>query len=228
MTPDTPFPVYRRDADAPEGWHRLAVSPLLDNPYIRIEQVEYRSPSHPQGGVHWTVARRKNAVIIAPRLDDGRFLLIHQERYPIQRTLWEFPAGQIDDTSRSDEPEVILESAARELAEETGHTLDPARGRFVSLGYYFSSQGFTDEHAYLFLADGLVAAPDARLGHGPETIHEARAFTADELEAMIAGNTIVDANSLALYARLKARRLLEVKKCACLPLPGLSIRPGPP
>ncbi len=135
-------------------------------------------------------------------------MLIHQERFPIQRTLWEFPAGQIDQVDKSDDPEVIRETALRELVEETGHSLDPQTGRLISLGYYFSSQGFTDEHAYLFLAEGLIPAPSARLGEGNEVIHEARAFTVAELEGMIANNTIVDANTLATYARLKARGIL--------------------
>lgn len=204
------FPVYRRDADSPAGWHRRDMVTLWDSPFLRVEQVTYQTPTHTDGKLVWTVVRRKNAVIIAPRLPDGRFILIHQERYPIQRTLWEFPAGQIDQIASSDDPVVIAATAIRELAEETGHVLDPDHGQLVPLGYYFSSQGFTDEHAYLFLADGVLASgdsPHGSLGEGDEVIHEARAFTAAELEEMIARNEIVDANTLATYARLKARGL---------------------
>ena len=181
---------------------------MLVTPFLTVEQITYRTPTHTMGNLIWTVVRRKNAVIVAPRLPDGRFILIHQERYPIQRTLWEFPAGQIDCIDRGDDPEFIAATAVRELAEETGHALAPEYGRLVPLGYFFSSQGFTDEHAYLFLADGVVADGTTRLGEGDEAIHEARAFSAAELEQMIAANTIVDANTLATYARLKARGLL--------------------
>ena len=206
------FPVYRRDADCPPGWERLDESILLDNPYVRVDQVHLRTPGHPQGGVHWTIARRKNAVIVAPRLLDGRFLLIHQERYPIQRTLWEFPAGQIDDREHADDPAAITATVLRELEEETGHRLDPDQGRLTSLGYFFSSQGFTDEHGYLFLAEGLVPVEGtARLGQGDEAIHEARAFTWDEIERMVADNEIVDANTLVTYARLKAGEVIREK-----------------
>ena len=211
MHPNDPstFPVFRRDTDAAPGWERLRVDVALETPYLRVEQTELRSPAHPDGGIHWTIVRRKNAVVIAPRLPDGRFLLIHQERYPIQRTLWEFPAGQIDRIGHADEPEVIFSTVARELEEETAHRLEPESGRLTPLGYYFSSQGFTDEHAYLFLAEGLVPAPaGSRLGEGDEAIHEARAFTAAEIRRMIADNVIQDANTLATYARLAARGLL--------------------
>ena len=204
--PPARFPVYRRDPDSPPGWDRLEESVILDNPYIRVEQVRLRTPGHPAGDLRWTVARRKNAVIVAPRLPDGRFLMIHQERYPIQRTLWEFPAGQIDERDKADDPATIVATAMRELEEETGHRLDPEHGRLTPLGYYFSSQGFTDEHGYLFLADGLVpVAGHGGLGRSDEAIHEARAFPWAEIEDMVAGNGIVDANTLAAYARIKAR-----------------------
>ena len=202
------FPLFRRDADSAPGWQRLHQKSLLHSPFLQVEEITYRTPSHSAGDLRWTVVRRKNAVIVAPRLPDGRFLLIHQERYPVQRTLWEFPAGQIDDIHGSANPEVICATAARELQEETGYALDPVAGRLTPLGYYFSSQGFTDEHAYLFVADGLVAAPVDRLGEGDENIHEVRAFSADELVTMIADNTIADANTLVLFARMKATGIL--------------------
>ena len=202
------FPVFRRDADAEPGWERLKVEISLETPFLRVEQTELRSPAHPAGGIHWTIVRRKNAVVIAPRLPDGRFLLIHQERYPIQRTLWEFPAGQIDKVDHGDDPEVIRATVGRELEEETGHAFGPSGGCLTPLGYYFSSQGFTDEHAYLFLAEGLVPVASGKLGEGDEAIHEARAFSAAEIREMIARNVIQDANTLATYARLAAKGLI--------------------
>ncbi|MFK5923980.1 MAG: hypothetical protein QM496_17530, partial [Verrucomicrobiota bacterium] len=79
-----------------QGWEKLSVERVLDHRYIQIEEVRYRTPAR-KDPVDWTVARRKSAIAVAPMLPDGRFLLIHQERYPVQRALWEFPAGQIDD-----------------------------------------------------------------------------------------------------------------------------------
>ena len=43
------------------------------------------------------------------------------------------------------------EVARRELREETGYELEPG-AELVSLGHYFTSPGFTDEHCYFFLA----------------------------------------------------------------------------
>ena len=157
--------------------------------------------------MRWTIARRKAGVVVAPRLADGRFLLIRQERYPVERALWEFPAGQIDDLASQDDEQTVRTTGLRELQEECGHCLAEG-GELLSLGYFFSSHGFTDEHAYLFLATRVERHPD---GHSPddaENILETRAFSPDQLRSMIASNEILDANTLAVFARMTARQLL--------------------
>lgn len=205
------FPVFSVDDSGPE-WERLTTESLYEGPYIQLQSIRYRTPGRPDGGVTWTVARRKSAVIIAPQLADGRFLLIHQERLPVQRVLWEFPAGQIDQLERREQRAEIVATAVRELAEETGHRLVPGVGRLQSLGYFFSSQGFTDEHAYLFVAGPVEPLPRSSgdlqppaLGEGDEHIAAVRPVSWAELGRMIDANEIRDANTLCLYARLCAR-----------------------
>ena len=56
------------------------------------------------------------AVMIIPRLADGKLLLERQFRYPLDRVFIEFPAGKID------AGEDRLATAMRELLEETGYT----------------------------------------------------------------------------------------------------------
>ncbi|MEM6912319.1 MAG: NUDIX hydrolase [Verrucomicrobiota bacterium] len=189
------------------GWRRLRSETVFDHRYLRLEEIEYATPAHPEGGVHWIVARRKSAIALAPELADGRFLLIRQERMPVELTLWEFPAGQIDEVAQKEDPAVIRATAAKELEEETGYQLG-AEGRLEPLGYFFSSQGFTDEHVYLFHATGLKKLENVTLGAESEMIHEAKAFTWAEIGQLIARNEIRDGNSLALYARMAARRAI--------------------
>jgi len=205
------FPVFSVDDSGPQ-WERLTSEPLYDGPHIQLQEIRYRTPGRPDGGVTWTVARRKSAVIIAPQLADGRLLLIHQERLPVQRVLWEFPAGQIDHLEQREQRSEIIATAVRELAEETGHRLIPGQGRLRSLGYFFSSQGFTDEHAYLFLAGPVEPLPTGAghpqslpLGEGDEHIAAVRPVTWDQLTDLIAGHEIRDANTLCLFARLCAQ-----------------------
>ncbi len=185
-----------------EGWELRNRRMLFDHPYIKIEEIDYHTPNRPDT-VTWTIALRKSAVCVAPQLEDGRFLLIRQERYPVRRVLWEFPAGQIDLVERRTEQDVILNTVHRELAEETGHGLS-AGGEIFPLGYYFSSQGFTDEHIYLFLARGVELLPEGRSPDADENILDCQPFTPEELRAMIRDNEIRDANTLGLFARLCA------------------------
>ena len=141
---------------------------------------------------------------IAPRLADGRFVLISQERLPVQETMWEFPAGQIDTETTC---ETIVATALNELREEAGLALDPAGGRLTPMGWYLPSQGFTDECVYLFHAEPVcvVSQPEPE---GSEHISSVRFVSAGELRRMIAENEITNALSLALFARMAAKGLL--------------------
>lgn len=138
--------------------------------------------------------------------EDGRFLLVRQERVPIRATIWEMPAGQIDDNDEPDHSQIEA-VARRELHEETGYELVPD-GELISLGHFFTSPGFTDEHCYLFLARPVRPSPSHTPEEG-EGILECRAFSAQELGRMIAENEIRDSNTLSICARLCARRFLS-------------------
>jgi ADP-ribose pyrophosphatase len=195
-----PFHDFIRDA---EGWRTHASEPLFDNPHLSVHRVTVSSPTRAEP-FQWLVCHRKSAVVIAPQTEDGRFLLVRQERVPIRATIWEFPAGQIEDHA---EPEAIRATAARELREEAGYELAPG-GEFIALGHFFPSCGFTDEHSHLFLARPVIPHPAGTELDENEAITESRAFTAAELRAMIASGEIRDANTLAAFARLVAMGLL--------------------
>lgn len=199
---DETFHAYQPDAGAGQGWTVSERHTLFDHPYIRIEEATFATPNRGDS-VRWTIARRKSGVVVAPRLADGRFLLIRQERYPIERVMWEFPAGQVDDLDKQDDEATVRATGLRELTEETGHHLATG-GTLRSLGYFFSSHGFTDEHAYLFLANPVEPSPGGTDHDEAENILETRAFSLDELRDMIVANEIVDANTLAIFARLTA------------------------
>ena len=57
----------------------------------------------------------------------------------------------------------------------------------------------------LFLARDVVPRPDGPSHDAQEAILEVRAFTPSELEDLIASGEIVDANTLAAYARMRAK-----------------------
>ena len=59
--------------------------------------------------------KHQGAAVVIAVLDDGHLLFVRQHRYPLHRSFIELPAGKIDPG------EEILDTAARELREETGH-----------------------------------------------------------------------------------------------------------
>ena len=149
--------------------------------------------------------RRKSAVVIAPVTREGKIVLIRQERIPIRETIWEMPAGQVDEIC---ERGSFKEVAIRELREETGYDL-AAEGELTLLGDFFSSPGFTDERAFLVLARPVQRSARGPAHHESEAILDCREFSVAELERMIATEEIRDANTLAMFARIAARGIFD-------------------
>lgn len=195
------FHDFIRDSD---GWQLISDETLFANPYLEVHRVHITTPTRPVP-FSWTVAHRKGAVVVVPVTPEGKFLLVRQERIPIRATIWEFPAGQIDD---ADDPDTIQATGLRELHEEAGHTLAPD-GEISSLGMFFPSSGFTDEHSHLLLARGVVPAEGGARPDAAEAITECRAFSLAELNAMVASGEIRDANSLSAFARMSALGLMN-------------------
>jgi ADP-ribose pyrophosphatase len=169
------------------------------NPFVEVHKAIVTSPTRPEP-FPWTVVHRKGAVVVAPMTPDGKLLLIRQERVPIRATIWEFPAGQIDDTS---DPDAIRATGLRELEEEAGFTLAPG-GEILSMGHFFPSSGFTDEHSHLLLARPVVPATGGARPDAAESILDCRAFSVEEIRTMIASGEICDANTLSAVARMAA------------------------
>lgn len=138
-------------------------------------------------GVHHVVEIGP-AVVVVPVLEDGRFVLIGQYRYPHGETHWEVPAGRVF------AGEDVLESAGRELREEAGAV---AR-ELVPLPGFYAINGISDHYAHVFAALGCRL--DHATEHEPSERIVVRIFTRDEVRALLRTGAIVDAfSSLSLY-----------------------------
>ena len=187
-----------------KGWRTHAREVAFSNPHLEVHRVTVSSPTRP-GPFTWTVAHRKGAVVVVPITPAGEFVLVRQERVPIRATIWEFPAGQIDQESEHDQA-AIRATGLRELREESGYELATG-GEVLSLGYFFPSAGFTDEHSHLLLARPVVVSPLGDAPDASEAITGCRTFPGGDLRSMIASGEIRDANTLAAFARLVATEL---------------------
>src|SRR6266513_306068 len=189
-----------------DAWEAISSERHFANAHLEVVTDQVRTPSRGQPRT-WTIVHRKPAVVVAPTTRDGKIILIRQERIPIGQAIWEMPSGQIDDHNADEDK--IKDTALRELGEETGYELAP-NGELISLGYFFSSPGFTDERGYFFLARPVQpCAEDPNRDEG-ESILDCRGFTNQEIRRMIADNEIRDANTLGICAMLAARGLLSL------------------
>jgi ADP-ribose pyrophosphatase len=92
----------------------------------------------------WEIVEHRDAVAIVP-VSEGHVTLVRQLRAAVGGKVLELPAGLLEDD------EAPIESARRELREETGlHG-----GEWVEVAAFFTSPGFTDEKIHLFIATGL-------------------------------------------------------------------------
>jgi ADP-ribose pyrophosphatase len=132
------------------------------------------------------IVRHRGSAVMMPVDDRKRILLVHQYRLPAKRMLWELPAGSID------EGEKPLETAKRELKEETGYR---ARN-WKKLASFFPSPGFLTEKMTIFLATGLTAGEATPMDD--ERI-ETSWFSAKEIEAAIDDGEIQDAKTMLGY-----------------------------
>lgn len=196
------FPLCRIEDH--DSWKKLPGEIAYNGPFVQIEVCPFLTPARPTTPTTWTIAHRKSAVAVAPITADGHFLLIQQERLPIMRSLWEFPAGQIDDPQETHQ--AILNTLHRELEEEAGCRLLPD-SQLQPLGWFFGSQGFTSEHVYLFAANPVEQFQNPQ-PIGGEHIAQVQAFTPSELRAMVANGEIQDALTLALFARMSAQDII--------------------
>jgi ADP-ribose pyrophosphatase len=136
------------------------------------------------------------AVMIVPRLPDGKLLFERQYRYPLDRIFIEFPAGKID---ADETPEV---TARRELLEETGY--EAARWSYLATLHPLIT--YSTERIDIYLADELSHV-GAQLDHGEFV--ETFSATLDEALAWLDRGEITDVKTmlgLLLLARGKKPR----------------------
>jgi len=123
---------------------RLASEAVFDGRLLHVRRDTVRLPNGRTSTREYVV--HPGAVLIAPRLDDGRWVVERQFRYPVGRVFLEFPAG------KRDPGESARETGERELLEETGYRAES----WTKLGDLHPGVGYTNELIELWRADGLT------------------------------------------------------------------------
>ena len=171
----------QRDADAHLREDTISSEQAYRGAFLDVRCDQVRLPDG-------SVAQREyivhpGAVMVVPLLDDGRLVVERQWRYPLARTMLEFPAGKLD----AGEPP--WQCAIRELAEETGYRA----AEWARAGLLHNAIAYSTEGIEVWFARGLIAG-ERRLDAG-EFLDVAR-MSADELDDLARRGELTDAKTL--------------------------------
>ena len=155
---------------------------ILNGRFLQVQRDLVRLPDGNQATREYIV--HPGAVMVIAQMNDGRFVMERQYRYPVQRVMIEFPAGKLD------AGESCLACAQRELLEETGFT---AR-KWARAGVLHPVISYSTEFIEVWFARGLTAGPQ-KLDAGEFL----EVFTAsmDELLTWCAEGLVTDAKTLS-------------------------------
>jgi 8-oxo-dGTP pyrophosphatase MutT (NUDIX family) len=126
-------------------WKTLSSREVYANRWIVVEEHKIINPSGGEG-IYGKVHFKNKAIGIIALDEQGNTWLVGQYRYTLNEYSWEIPEGG----GAIDMPP--LESAKRELKEETGITA----ARWQLIMRFHTSNSVTDEEGFVFLAEGLT------------------------------------------------------------------------
>ena len=140
-------------AQSPLGEEQLRSEPLFEGSFLQAFRDRVRLPDGSEADREYVV--HPGAVMIVPLLEDAvdglRLVMERQYRYPVARTIVEFPAGKLDPG------EPTLACAQRELREETGYTAT----EWARAGVLHPVVAYSTEFIEVWFARGLTAGERA-------------------------------------------------------------------
>jgi ADP-ribose pyrophosphatase len=188
-------PPYFRDSDTGLIEREISSREVYRGRLLHIKQDEVQLPDGSTASREYIL--HPGAVMIVPRLPDGKLIMERQYRYPLRRVFVEFPAGKLD------AGEEALACARRELLEETGYRA--RHWEFVATMHPVIS--YSTEHIDIYFADELEhVGQQLEQGEFLETI----TVTPDEAYAWLAEGRITDGKTMIGLLLLRERLTVKV------------------
>jgi ADP-ribose pyrophosphatase len=131
------------------------------------------------------IVRHPKSVVLIPMPEPGHVVLVRQFRYAVNASLWEAPAGSVD------EGETPEGAAKRECHEEIGLVPDT----IVRLAALYPTPGYCDEEMVFFRLSGLGEPTEPAEADEDEDI-QTRTFEVREVREMIRRGEIVDMKTI--------------------------------
>ena len=178
-----------------KNWITHASDEKYDNKWISVTEYQVTNPGG-KPGIYGKVHFKNKAIGIIPLDKQMNTWLVGQHRYTLNEWSWEIPEGggpiEID----------VLESAKRELKEETGLTAK----RWTQILRVHLSNSVSDEEGFIFLAEELTEG----VKEPEDTEADMKVLNLPFAEAlrMVLQGEITD--SLSVMGILKVGRMLGV------------------
>jgi len=125
---------------------RISSKLVYDGKLLKVRSDTVHLPDGGTAAREWI--EHPGAVAVIAVTDAGELVMERQFRYPLGRDMIEIPAGKIDP---GEDP---LETAKRELAEETGYTA----AEWSHVATIHLAIGYSNERIEIYVAKGLRAA----------------------------------------------------------------------
>ena len=170
-------------------WQIMSSQEIYDNPWINLTEHQVINPGGGKG-IYGLVHFKNLAIGVIVLDEDDHTWLVGQYRFALDEYSWEIPAGGCPLNS---DP---LETAKRELAEETGMSAN----QWTEIQRMHLSNSVSDELAIIYLARGL--------GYGsaePEETEQlqVRKLAFEDAYRMVSDGKITDSLSVAAILKLK-------------------------
>lgn len=161
----------------------ISSEPVFNGVLLHVRKDCVRLPNGKESTREYIV--HPGAVVVLAFLPNGKLLFERQYRYPLRRVFVELPAGKID------AGEAIIDTARRELREETGYRASD----WEYLGVMHPCIGYSDERIEIFAARGLQLVGDKELDHNE--FLDVIELSPAEARQMVWEGVITDAKTIA-------------------------------
>lgn len=174
-------------------WIILSSREIYENNWIQLTEHQVLNPGGGQG-IYGVVHFKNLAIGVVAMDSEEQIILVGQFRFPLGKYSWEIPEGG---GGLDTEP---LQSARRELAEETGLQ---ARNWSLILRMHLSNS-VSDEEALIYLARDLSQEPPS-----PEETEllELKKISLEEAYQAIGEGRITDAITVASILKIRLMKL---------------------
>lgn len=176
-------------------WKILESKEIFSSQFITLKEERLEKSDGKIVSPYYAI-ERPDVVYIIALTKTGELVLVYQYKNGFKDLVWELPAGFVD------ERETPIESARRELLEETGYSAE----KLVSLGSFSSGLGLARNENHFFLARNTSKVSEQKLDENEEI--EVKTFPiANILEDLKNGKSILKEVQSQLAVLLAERYL---------------------